>query len=211
MARPAQLVRPLFALVAIFVSARAAHAAVVLYASDFSGGRVWKLDGVTKTPIISGLSQPMAAAFGPDGHLYVAQQSGQRVGRYTPAGALLGATFGTGRYYTGLAFGPDGRAYANATDGSFLTGRLERFNPTSGVAAGTGLVPNDAAGYAGPLSAGYFEGVTFGPDGNVYIASHSAPAILVYAGPNADAPGALLRTLAGVDKPVGVAFGPDGL
>jgi hypothetical protein len=214
MAYSARFVRPLFALFTLIASVagpRSVHAAVVIYASDFSGGRVWKLDGGTKTVLVGGLSQPMAAAFGPDGNLYVAQQSGQRLGRYTPGGASLGAAFGTGRYYTGLAFGPDGRAYANATDGSFLTGRVERFDPTSGAAAGSGIVPSDAAGYAGPLTSGYFEGIAFGPDGNVYVASHYAASVLVYGGPGTGTPGALLRTLAGVDKPVGLAFGPDGL
>jgi sugar lactone lactonase YvrE len=201
----------LFMLVAWLGGPRSVHAAVVIYASDFSGGRLWRLDGGTKSVLVGGLSQPMAAAFGPDGNLYVAQQSGQRVARYTPGGAAVGAAFGTSRYYTGLAFGPDGRAYANGTDGSFLTGRVERFDPTSGAAAGIGIVPSDAAGFAGPLSNGYFEGIAFGPDGNLFVASHYAAAVLVYGGPGAGTPGALLRTLAGVDKPVGLAFGPDGL
>lgn len=186
------------------------RADVVIYASDFSGGRVLKIEPSKKTTLISGLSQPMATSFGPDGNLYVAQQFGQRIGRFTPAGKAVGKTFGTNRYYTGLAFGPDGQLYANATESSFQVGTVERFNPATGAAEGDGLVPNDAAGYTAKISSTYFEGLTFGPDGNVYASSHYANSILVYQGPGGANPGALVKTLPGVDKPVGLTFGPDG-
>ncbi len=190
--------------------ASAARAGVIVYSSDFSGGKVQKIDGATKTTLTSGLSQPMGLGFGPDGKLYVAQQSGKKIGRYTAAGAASGATFGTGRYYTGLTFAPDGMLYTCAAESSFLAGVIERFDPVTGAAAGNGRSAADVAGYASGITGSYFEGLTFGPDGNLYASSHYASAVLVYQGPAGASPGALVTTLTGVDKPVGLGFGPDG-
>jgi sugar lactone lactonase YvrE len=187
-----------------------AQAGVVIYVSDFSGGRIVAANGTTTTTLVSGLSQPMGAAFGADGDLYVAQQSGTRIGRYTPAGKAAGNAFGTGRYYTGLAFGTDGMLYANATDNSFTTGVTERFIAATGAAVGTGLAAGDAAGFTPKFSTSYFEGLAFGPDGNLYAAAHSGGAIRIYQGSAGVSPGSLVGTLSGVDKPVGLAFGPDG-
>ncbi len=187
-----------------------AHAGVVIYASDFSGGRLVRTDGITKTTLVGGLNQPMSAAFGPDGNLYIAQQSGTHIGRFTAAGKPAGASFGTGRFYTGLAFGPDGELYANATDNSFASGVTERFIPGTGAAHGNGLATGDAAGVIPKFATSYFEGLTFGPDGNLYLAAHYSSSVRVYQGPGGANPGALIKTLTGVNKPVGLAFGPDG-
>src|SRR5262249_46659613 len=113
----------------VFLLARLSHGSAVIYVADFSGGRGVKIDGTSKSTLISGLNQPMAMSFAPDGNLYVAEQAGQRIARFTQAGKPLGKTFGTNRYYTGLAVGPDAQLYTNATDSTFLAGRVERFNP----------------------------------------------------------------------------------
>ena len=52
---------------------------------------------------------------------------------------------------------------------------------------------------------GSTQGITIGPDNNVYVASHNTNQILKYS-----LTGTLLGIFASVDKPTGITFGPDG-
>ena len=52
---------------------------------------------------------------------------------------------------------------------------------------------------------GASQGITIGPDSNVYVASHNTGQILKYS-----PTGRLLGPFTSVDHPTGIAFGPDG-
>jgi sugar lactone lactonase YvrE len=152
----------------------------------------------------------MGLTIGPDGNLYVAQQSGTRIGRYSTAGQAIGATFGTARPYTGIALGPDNALYTNGAENNYTMGVSERFIPQTGAGAGNGRESGNSASFIAQFPISYFEGMAFGPDGNLYVAAHSAGAVVVYQGPGGASPGALLTTLTGTAQPDGIAFGPDG-
>jgi sugar lactone lactonase YvrE len=79
-----------------------------------------------------------------------------------------------------------------------------RFNGTTGA-----FIDVFVTGGSGGLNGAY--GLTFGPDGNLYVVSQNTASVLAYDGKS----GAFLRTVVaprsgGLDTPVGVVFGADG-
>ena len=137
-------------------------------------------------------------AFGPDGHLYVADGPGNRVLRYDgTSGASLGTFIpaGTGLVNpSGLAFGPDGNVYVS-------TGGDNRVRQYNGV---TGAYIRLYSGLSDPQS------VTFRSDGAMFVAArawndvrrfdHSLNRFVVVASGNTSP----------LSQPTSVRFGPDG-
>ncbi|MSO19377.1 MAG: glucose sorbosone dehydrogenase [Acidobacteria bacterium] len=135
--------------------------------------------GFTETQVASGLANPTAMAFAPDGRLFVALQGGAL--RVIKNGALLGTPFltvsvnATGeRGLLGVAFDPD---FANnnfiylyyTTSASPIHNRVSRFTAAGDLAvAGSELQILNLEN----LSATNHNGgaMHFGPDGKLYIA-----------------------------------------
>ena len=171
-----------------------------------------------------------AVMFGPDGNLYVGVRDdegghpkGGRIARFDGTTGAFMDDF-VPRLSGGLlhplahVFGPSGRGphnldlYVTDEDGH----DVKRYDGTTGaflgvfVAAGTGLISD-------PL------GLTFGPDGNLYVADFGIGAILRFQGPSGSTPGAPMPSAGNsgavfvapgsgglLARPLGVIFGPDG-
>lgn len=188
---------------------------------------VLRFDGTTGTYVenFAGkdeLSKPGSILFGPDGNLYVADHvegaTTNSIRRYdTATGEFLGDFVATNsgglRNPQGMVFGPaieDGQGLdlyvASARNGMIL-----RYDGTTGAFLGE-FVASGVGGLDHPI------GLTFGPDGNLYVAdgdTRSQGAILRFQGPAGDTPGAFIDSFVpagegGLRSSIGVIFGPDG-
>ncbi len=139
-----------------------------------------------------------AAAYGPDGLLYVADAVGNRIGRFDPEGdssldvVVTAGDEGLGRP-RGLAFTPDGGLLVVSAG----TGEVLAFDSETG--AFQAVV---AEGLINPA------GAVVGPDGLLYVADENADAVEVFSLDGR--PVASLATGPG-SGPADVTFGPDGL
>jgi DNA-binding beta-propeller fold protein YncE len=167
------------------------------------GGHVFRYNGTTGAFINLFANTvdttPFGINFGPDGNLYVTNINSNSVSRFNGStGGLIGnfVVPGSGGLTAprGLVFGPDGNLYVASAD----TDQVLRYNGTTGAFLGVFDSGVDARGLA------------FGPDGNLYVANFAADNILRFNGTT----GALLGIFAsgaGLDGPVGLAFGPGAL
>ena len=171
------------------------------------------------------LASPRGIIFGPDGNLYVADRKfiGQdwqlegRVARFDgTTGAYLGdfVPLGSGGLSvpTQLVFGPSvedsGRLdlYVVSTG----TDSVLRYDGTTGAFLGE-FVASGSGGLQGPVT------MTFGPDGDLYVADFYSSDLAVkrFEGPSGPTPGAFIDTFVpagsgGLRAPSGLIFGPDG-
>jgi hypothetical protein len=176
------------------------------------------------------LDSPRGIIFGPDGNLYVCEGRDTGLGRVARfdgrTGAYLGDFVPTGSgglsFPQGLVFGPSGRGAAqfDLYVASAQTNRILRYDGGTGAFLGVfaGDDPSTPADEGGGLERPL--GLTFGPDGNLYVANASYltdknPAVLCFQGPSGPAPGAFLGNFVppgrgGMLNPDGLIFGPDG-
>jgi hypothetical protein len=173
------------------------------------------------------LNSPRALLFGPDGNLYVGDgldstsgwvdrfngQTGAFMDQFVSpsSGGLINPI--------GMVFGPDGKGdgkldlyVASARNSNVL-----RFDGTTGAFLGE-FVPAGSGGLSHAL------GITFGREGDLYVASggydHNGKitdlaAILRFQGPSGPNPGAFIDAFVphgsgGLLIPLGILFGPDG-
>jgi sugar lactone lactonase YvrE len=161
-------------------------------------------------------TSPSYMVFGPDGDLYIAAAHEGVIYRYDgTTGAPLAAPGQNGAIFVpagsggmdapaGLVFGPDGNLYVASanwftSDGSFYSGEFPpgavlRFDGKTGLAKpapgqpGATFVPGGSGGLANP------NGLLFGPNGELYVASSAlanglkaepgTSQVLRYDGPN---------------------------
>jgi DNA-binding beta-propeller fold protein YncE len=162
--------------------------------------------------------------FGPDGNVYVGitvEGPGiSRVARFDAAtGAYLGDFIppGSGGLQTlgGMVFGPsvENPHKLDLYVASARKNNVLRFDGTTGAFLGE-FVPAGLGGLTAAI------GITFGADGNLYVASGGAlnggptSGVLRFQGPTGAAPGAFIDTFVtpgsgGLLSPFGVLFGPD--
>ncbi len=171
------------------------------------------------------LRSPRGIIFGPDGDLYVAERIfiGQdwswegRVARYDgTTGAYLGdfvpLASGGLSIPTALVFGPADHN-PNKLDlyvVSLGTESVKRYDGTTGAYLGD-FVARGSGGLEGPGT------MTFGPDGNLFVADFYSSDLAVkrFQGPSGPTPGAYIDTFVpagsgGLQIPSGLIFGPDG-
>jgi RHS repeat-associated protein len=135
-----------------------------------TGQPAWSPDGIPATQ--AHLSSATAAVAGPDGSLYVLDNT--RIRRVGPDGIITTvASFPWCCTAGVLALGPDGSLYVATTPGSagFYVHRVAP-DGTITVVAGTGVA--GSSGDGGPATQAQLGGVTalaVGPDGSLYIAA----------------------------------------
>ena len=146
------------------------------------------------------ISFPLGGTFGPDGNFYATNSDTDTVLKLNGStGAVINSMFGSAEDAAGLAFGPTGNLFVV---GSTAPGLLTVLNGTTGALITTvdaGGIMNDP------------EGVTRGPDGNIYVADAGGNDVLKFDGTT----GAFMGTFVaagsgGLAGSRGVAFGPDG-
>jgi DNA-binding beta-propeller fold protein YncE len=171
------------------------------------------------------LASPRGIIFGPDGNLYVADRKyiGQdwqlegKVARFDGhTGAFMGdfVTLGSGGLSvpTQLLFGPsvEDPARLDLYVVSTGTDSVLRYDGTTGSFLGE-FVASGSGGLQGPVT------LTFGPDGDLYVADFYSDDLAVkrFEGPSEPTPGAFVETFVpagsgGLRAPSGMIFGPDG-
>jgi len=188
---------------------------------------VLRYEGITgafidKFSIGGDLQGPRGILFGPDGNLYVADKpvAGPegRIVRYDGhTGAYIDEFVPLGSGLTrpsGLVFGPAGK---NTTKldlyvTSALTQSILRYDGTTGAFLGE-FVASGSGGLGYPIA------LTFGPGGDLYVASdrfssNKPPAVFCFQGPSGNSPGAFISVFVppasgGLETPFGLLFGPD--
>lgn len=186
-----------------------------VYVSSIGAGGVLRYSGTTGAFIdfFASVPDPRGLVFGPDGNLYVnAGGFDEHIRRFSgTTGAFIDVFVppGSGGFDGGndLVFGADGNLYTTNIGHGVLGNdhSVLRYDGASGAFI-------DA--FVGPASGGLNQpaGITFGPDGNLYVAkNHPNSSILRYDGVT----GAFIDTFVspasgGLDQPFSIAFGPDG-
>jgi len=176
-----------------------------LYVSGFNSNNVMKFDGATGASSgvfiaagSGGLTQAEQSAFAPDGSFLVNSFGSNQVLRYDGAtGAFLNSVASIASP-TGLIV-HNGLAYVSSYSTS---GFVNRYNATTGAFVDTFV----SAGSGGLGSA---HSLTFGPDGNLYVADNTGNRVMEYNGTT----GSFLGVFAsgnGLSLPTGLTFGPNG-
>jgi hypothetical protein len=169
------------------------------------------------------LTSPRGIIFGPDGNLYVADGDGPgRIVRYNGVSGTFMDEFvsitnnGGLAHPQGLVFGPDGR-----NDGKldlYVSGAIDsenvfRYDGTTGAFLGK---------YVADGSVHRPGGLTFGPDGNLYVPDFGTGIVYRFQGPSGTSPGAPMPSAGnggavfisagsgGLRSPLSLLFGPDG-
>jgi len=146
------------------------------------------------------VSFPLGAGFGPDGNFYVTNSDTDTVLRLNGTTGAFVNDFATSvEDAAGLAFGPANNLFVvNSTD----PGSVTVLNATTGAL----ITKVDAGGILNDP-----EGITLGPDKNIYVANAGGNNILKFNGTTGAFIGKLVADgSGGLIGPRGVAFGPDG-
>ena len=187
-----------------------------LYAASSSHNSILRYDptGSLVDIFVTGgteLSGPRGIIFGPDGNLYVSSKNTSSVVRYNGTSGLLMDTFvhaGSGGLNgpRGLVFGPDGNLYvASFGDVSgAMSAAVLRYNGNTG--AFMDIFATDSASN----STNGINGLTFGPDGNLYVTKGSSDTIIRYNGSTGQQIDYFVQGNGIPGDPNGILFGPDG-
>jgi len=179
-----------------------------LWVASSSAGLVREFHGGTGAPVSASESGQVGASqdlvIGPDGRVYVTDETTNRVIVFDPASGAAPADFvaaGRGGLDdpAGLLFAPNGNLLV-ASRGSHAV--LE-YDGATGVFLGA-FVSSGDGGLAAPF------GLAFGPNGNLFVTSASH-AVLEYDGDSGEFAGTFVTPgRGGLDTPRGIVFTPDG-
>lgn len=165
-----------------FSGARGQQVPVSIFRIDRDGAR---------ESLVTGLLNPTAMAFGPDGQLYVSSRFEGVVYRVDDTGHYEAAVSDVG-VACGLAFTPDGSLLVGDRSGTIFRVR------SNGQAVMLATVPASVAAFH----------LAMGPDGHLYV---TAPTLTardqVY---RVSLDGTVEVACTGFGRPQGLAFGPDG-
>jgi len=188
-----------------------------LYVADKTDDKILQYDGSTGALLstfvdTSGeVNGPSSIVFGPNGALYVGGYDSDDVWKYDGAtgtligpGALVTAGSGYLNSVNGLTFGPDGNLYVSSSGDN----EVYRFDPTTGaLVAGPSDDAFVRAADNGSLS--WATGLSFGPDGNLYVGSYSTDEVLRFDGTTGAYIDVYADTSTGpLDGTEGLAFAP---
>jgi streptogramin lyase len=180
------------------------------YVSSYNNSQVLRYDGTTGAPKGVFATGPgpfngTGIRFGPDGNFYFAAFQTGEIRRYDgTTGAFIDvfAQMDENAQPSGLVWGPDGNLYVTQEDViDEPDGSVFRFNGTTGEFIDV-FVPPGSGGLE--LAAG----LTFGPDGNLYVAGFGNDSVLRYDGTS----GAFIDQFTsggGLTSAADVLFGPD--
>lgn len=167
--------------------------------AGISGGPIYRFDAATgaflNTTTGPNINIPRGISVGPDGNLYVGNDS-SRVLRFD---GLTGASLGTFATGGGLGraehplWGPDGHLYVSDRDADCVF----RYNGSTGAFMGAFITGIDK-----PF------GMTFGPDGHLYVCSQNGDRVQRHNGWTG-APIDIFATSFDLDDPIQPVFGPD--
>lgn len=214
--QPARLL--VFRIVALLLSSCAfAHAgAADLFVGNFVSGdqSVKRYNGSTGASLgdfiansnaPGALSFPLGGAFGPDGNFYVSSSDNDQVLRYNgKTGAFINAFANSASGLSdpaGLVFHKGSLYVASSSS----PGAVLRYNASNGQFQGDFVAPG-SAGLTDP------EGLTFGPDGNLYVTTDGG-SVLRFDGTTGAPIGTgvfVAQNSGGLQSARGVAFGADG-
>ncbi len=194
-----------------------AHAGLLV--SSTLTAQVLEYDSLTGAPVGTGVFVPSGSAgmngpyglvFGPNGNLFVGNpglgilEFNGTTGAPVGGGVFVAAgSAGLNEPY-GMAFGADGNLYVSSRfSGASGLGQVLEYNGTTGAPVGSGIfVQGSNTGLHDPL------GLTFGPNGNLFVVDGSTGSVLQYNG-TTGAPVGTGAFAQGFNS-VGLAFGPNG-
>lgn len=156
-----------------------------LFVADIATNAVRRYDGITGAFVSifasgGGLDFPTYLVFGPKGDLFVSSQNTNQVLRYDGTTGAFKSVFASGGGLVGpfgLAFGPSGDLFV-ANGGSFYidtptVGSVLRYDGTTGAFKSTFAASNNLLNP---------DGLTFGPDGDLFVSAYSGDQVLRFAG-----------------------------
>jgi DNA-binding beta-propeller fold protein YncE len=159
--------------------------------------------------IDASMSFPSGIAYGPDGHLYVANEGTGDIQKYDGTTGAFLSTFITGSY--GVLESPKGIVFDSTGDHLIVTSNdtpnsLLRYDAITGA-----YVDDLFSSLPVGVSIGTPWGVAVGPDGDIFCAGQSTNNILRFDGTT----GAYVSefvpfSVGGLVTPSGITFGPDG-
>jgi subtilisin-like proprotein convertase family protein len=206
-----------------------------LYISSSFSNQILRFDGKTGAPLPApgqpgavfatgnGLADPEGLGVGADGNIYVVNAGSSQVLRFSgqtgaplPSPGNPGAVFATGGGLNKpeeLTFGPDANLYVSNTG----TSQVLRFSGQTGAALPAPGLPGAVFATGGGLTSP--QGVSFGPDGDLYVADFNTNSVKRFHGPNVvgtgpfPVEGTFLDTfvtpgLGGINGPHGMLWSP---
>lgn len=202
--------KTLFALILVLVAggAQAQACSGRLLVSGYFSGNVHVYDVCTgqfqgNLDSAGRLAGAQASGIGPDGHLYVVAETAGRIVRYradTLAYIDDAVVLPAGFNATGMAF----RGSDEVWVASYSQNLVRRFSLATGQALGD-AVPAGAAGLAGADN-----GMTFGPDGRLYVPGYDSDSVIRVDPATGAASTFIAPRAGGLDRARGLLFEPSG-